>query len=123
MVPKEPVSGEITRFELNVEDDSILGEAMIKWTKDLTSADRKNARSSRSGFRIVSIAPQSRGILRGHLSRHSLADPERSPAGVDNPSTGYVSKVSDSLPYHTIHVPQMLSPDQPYVPGKISLSF
>lgn len=72
--PKDLVSGDIIRFELRIEDDSILGEARIKWTKHLTNADRKKAHSSRSGCRIVSMATQYRGVLRGYLSRHSFAE-------------------------------------------------
>jgi len=54
--PKDLMNGDIIRFELKVEDDSILGEAMIKWTINLSNADRKEARSSRSGCRIVTMA-------------------------------------------------------------------
>ena len=72
--PKDLVSGDIIRFELKVEDDSIHGEAMIKWIKHLSDADRKEARSSRSGCRIVSMATQYRGVLRGYLSRHTFAE-------------------------------------------------
>ncbi len=72
--PKDLVSGDIIRFELEVEDDSIQGEAMIKWIEHLANADRKKARSSRSGCRIVSMATQYRGVLRGYLSKHSLEE-------------------------------------------------
>lgn len=72
--PKDLVSGDIIRFELKVEEDSIHGEAMIKWIEHLSNAERKKARSSRSGCRIVSMAPQYRGVLRGYLSRHSLEE-------------------------------------------------
>ena len=72
--PKDLASGDIMRFELKVEDDTILGEAMIKWTKHLTDADRKNALASRSGCRIVSMATEYRGVLRDYLSRHSFAE-------------------------------------------------
>ena len=72
--PKNLASGDIIRFELKVEDDSILGEAMIKWTKDVTAADRKKSRLSRSGCRIVSMATNYRGALRDYLSRYSLEE-------------------------------------------------
>ena len=72
--PKDLVSGDVIRFELKVEDDSIHGEAMIKWIERLTDADRKKARSSRSGCRIVSMATNYRGVLRGYLSKHSLEE-------------------------------------------------
>ena len=72
--PKELVSGDIIRFKLKVESDSVLGEAKIKWSKDLDTADRKKARSSRSGCRIVSMATKYRGVLTGYLSRHSFAE-------------------------------------------------
>ena len=70
--PKKLASGDIIRFELKVEDDSILGEAMIKWTKDVTAADRKKYRLSRSGCRIVSMATASRAALKIFLGRHPL---------------------------------------------------
>jgi len=70
--PKKLASGDIIRFELKVEDDSILGEAMIKWTKDVTAADRKKYHLSRSGCRIVSMATASRAALKAFLGRNPL---------------------------------------------------
>ena len=72
--PKDLVSGDIIRFELRIEDDPVLGEAMIKWREDLTNADRKKTRSSISGCRIVTMATQYRNFLRGYLSRHSFKE-------------------------------------------------
>jgi hypothetical protein len=72
--PKDLASGDIIRFELRIDDDSILGEAMIKWTKDLATPDREKGRASRSGCRIVSMATEYKGVLRGYLSRHSFAE-------------------------------------------------
>ena len=63
-----------SKFKLKVENDSVLGEAKIKWTKDLDTADRKKARSSRSGCRIVSMATKYGSVLRDYLSRYSFAE-------------------------------------------------
>ena len=71
---KDLVNDDIIRFELRIEDDSVHGEARITWTEDLTNADRKKLRSSRSGCRIVSMATQYRGVLRGYLSKYSFAE-------------------------------------------------
>jgi hypothetical protein len=72
--PKDLASGDIIRFKLKLEDDSILGEAKIKWIKNLSNADRKHALASRSGCRIVSMDTQYRGVLRGYLSRYSYEE-------------------------------------------------
>jgi hypothetical protein len=68
---KNLVSGDIIRFELKIEDHSILGEAMVKWTSDATTDDGKKARSSKSGCRIVSMDTKFRGILKDFLRRQS----------------------------------------------------
>jgi len=72
--PKDLVNGDIIKFKLKVENDSILGEAKIKWTKDPDATDRKKARSSRSGCRIVSMITEYRSILRDYLSRNSFTE-------------------------------------------------
>jgi hypothetical protein len=70
---KDLVNDDLIRFKLRVEDESVRGEATIKWTKDLDTAERKKAQPSRSGCRIVSMATKYRGVLRDYLSRHSFA--------------------------------------------------
>jgi hypothetical protein len=72
--PKALVSGDLIRFELRVEDESVLGQATIKWTKNLEAADRKQARPSICGCHIVSMAAKHRSVLRDYLSRHSLEE-------------------------------------------------
>jgi hypothetical protein len=72
---KGVAKGDLIRFELRVEDDSVPGEAVIKWREDTANADRKKASSSRSGCRIVSMATQGRNVLRGYLNRHSRKEP------------------------------------------------
>jgi len=65
---------DIIRFELRIEDESILGEAMIKWTRDVAADDRKKVRASRSGCRIVSMATEYRAVLKGYLSKYSFSE-------------------------------------------------
>jgi len=68
--PKDLMNGDIIRFELKVEDDSINGEAVIKWIKHLNSTDRKKVVPDSSGCRIVSMATDYRALLRNYLRRH-----------------------------------------------------
>jgi hypothetical protein len=70
--PKDLVNGDIIRFTLKIEDCSILGEAMIKWTKGFPPDGGKEARISRSGCRIVFMATKDQAALKDFLSRHSL---------------------------------------------------
>jgi len=70
--PKDLGIGDIIRFELRIGNNTILGEAVIKWTKGFTTADSKKVRASRSGCRIVSMATDYRGVLRRYLSKHSF---------------------------------------------------
>jgi hypothetical protein len=72
--PKDLASGDTIRFTLNLENDSILGEAVIKWTKDVPAADKKTALASRSGCRIVSMATHHRASLKSFLSRNSMEE-------------------------------------------------
>lgn len=67
-------SGEIIKFELEVEDDSVHGEARIEWTKSVTEAGRKATRLFASGCRIVSMASNCRSILRAYLRRLSVEE-------------------------------------------------
>lgn len=69
--PKDLASGDTIRFELKVEDDSIQGEAVIKWIKHQDIADRKKEAPSSSGCRIISMASNYRALLKAYLSGHS----------------------------------------------------
>ena len=66
--------GEIIRFELEVEDDSVHGEASITWTKSLNNSDRKKTTFFTSGCHIISMAPHYRNTLRGYLRRLSIEE-------------------------------------------------
>jgi hypothetical protein len=66
--------GEIIRFELEVEDSSVHGEARIAWTKSVKNTDRRKALFSASGCHIISMASNYKHALKGYLKKLSVEE-------------------------------------------------
>ncbi|PKN61510.1 MAG: hypothetical protein CVU57_29245 [Deltaproteobacteria bacterium HGW-Deltaproteobacteria-15] len=66
--------GDIIKFKLAFENDSVHGEAKIEWTQNLTDVQPKKTPLSASGCRIISMSRNYRNILKGFLSGQSMQE-------------------------------------------------
>ncbi len=72
--PKDVSAGDTIKFKLRVENEPLLGEAEIRWTKGPdASDDEEEAPSSKAGCLIMSMSRDHEIVLKTYLRKQSLA--------------------------------------------------